>query len=273
MLGYFQLEFLQSWGAIFCPGHNCLIPASQLAKHLRKVHTEWTSGKKTEASENLALHITSSCGLDVRQVASDITNHLPDELDDPLLENEASRSLKCPKCTHWATYSHSGQPDRYLHRHMEEHRGTKAGAETGEPRWIYRIRIYPQAATHVFVLPEGWVPKNTGHCPDYNAALPPSDIPLLPVAPTESSSVIQPTQDWPVRLQWESYAAEIMARDHIKQLRTLIRLQRVGKAGPPITFLEKGLLYVRHFCIKYMKDSGAMVKTGIAHLGRVLVVG
>jgi len=50
VLGFFQLSFLQSWNAIFCPLHNCIIPTSKLGLHLHKAHKEWTSPKKGEES-------------------------------------------------------------------------------------------------------------------------------------------------------------------------------------------------------------------------------
>lgn len=53
----------------------------------------------------------------------------------------------------------------------------------------------------IFILPAGWAPKNTRHWLGHNAALPPSDIPLLSVALTQSLSMICATQDWPVHLQ------------------------------------------------------------------------
>lgn len=66
--------------------------------------------------------------------------------------------------------------------------------------------------------------------------------------------VIATTQDWPIHLKWEPYAAEIKANEHVKQLRRLIRASKVSKAGFSTNFLEKGLHYVQQFCIKYVKD-------------------
>jgi hypothetical protein len=44
VLGFFQLSFFQSWNAIFCPLHNCIIPASKLESHLRKAHLVFVTG-------------------------------------------------------------------------------------------------------------------------------------------------------------------------------------------------------------------------------------
>lgn len=267
VLGYFNLEFIPQWDAIFCPGHNCLIPASKLEHHLCKAHNEWTSPKKTEESKKMAKHVALSFGLNVSQCASDIKKRLPDELDDPLVEKGVYRSSKCPSCASWfAENDKESPPNRSLLKHINKlHQDGKDHSEIGDPQWTYRVHMYPRSSesSHVFVLREGF------NSIDLNTHLPFANLPPLPVLPTHTqpSSEIPTIQDWPIRLKWESYAADIKASKHIKQLRTLLGPPRVGNNH----FLEKGLRYVKKFCIKYLRGSGALANAGVTDLSRVLV--
>jgi hypothetical protein len=239
-------------------------------QHLSDAHTEWTSSKKTEESRKMTEHIALTCNLDLTQCDNDVVGLLPNMLHKPLVVKNIFQSFKCPFCKTWSAKSHSGSPDRDLHRHMKEkHKGYPSDVEIEGPLWTYRVSIYPQSLTHVFMLSEMW------NLEDVNLNQPQSivDISSLPMpsSSVQPSTAIAATQDWPIHLKWESYAAEIKAGEHAKQLRMLIRAPKVSKAGPSANFLEKGLHYVQQFSIKYMKGSGSMAKQSVTHLGRALV--
>ncbi|KAN0141557.1 hypothetical protein V8E53_000019 [Lactarius tabidus] len=273
VLGYFQMKFFQAWQAIFCPIHNCLVPASQLAHHLYDAHTEWTSPRKKEESKDMAKHITSILGLLPTQSADEIMALLPSELNEPLVDDYIHQSFKCSLCKpiSWHVKNTSGgASDRYLRKHMKGHEKV-SDIKTGDWQWTYRVSIYPQAGNHFFVLPKGGTLESLKDSAVINQPVPVSDFPGLSISSAQSSIAFATTQDWPLHLKWESYAAEIQAGNYVEQLRTLIRPPKVRKAGSSTNFLENGLLYVRQFSIRYMKDSGLIFTTSIKHLGKVMV--
>ncbi|KAF8346247.1 hypothetical protein F5887DRAFT_1073895 [Amanita rubescens] len=272
VLGFFRLLFLQSCNAIFCPLHNCIIPASKLEHHLHKAHKEWMSPQKGKESRKMASHIATTCGLDTSQEADDVVAQLPDELEEPLVSKGIFRCYQCPFCPSWlGENTGPGTPGRYLRKHMKEHHGDKMEVDVGEPRWTYRVAIYPQASTHVFMLPDEWTPEDVGDGGDSHSDVSIPPLPSLSTHPDQSSIAITTTQDWPIHLGWESYASEIKAGAHIKELKKLIGPSKSCKDGGLTNFLEKGLYYVRRFSIKYMKGAGLIMKDSVIHLGRVLV--
>jgi hypothetical protein len=272
VLGFFQLSFVCSWNAIFCPLHNSIIPASEIKRHLYKSHTEWTSPKKKEESRKMAEHIMASCGLDTNQEAGNIVSQLPDELEEPLVFKGVHRCYRCPYCRTWhAENPGVGTREHYLNYHIKtEHNGNKMDVDVGEPRWTYRVTIYPGRSTHVFMLPEEWTPDamEDGEQSDSDFSLPP--LPSSSRHHLQSSITITASQDWPVRLRWESYAAEIEAGAHVKQLKKLAAPHKLNNVHQ-LNFLEKSISYVRCFTVKYMKEAGLIVEGNILVLGRVLV--
>lgn len=270
VLGFFQLSFFQSWNAIFCPLHNCIIPASKLERHLRKAHQEWTSPTKAEESRKMAQHIATTCGLDAGQKADDILAQLPEVLEDPPVSKGVYRCYRCPLCTSWhAQNTSAGSPDRYLRRHIKEHHPHRKEMDhdVGEPRWTYRVNIYPQDSTHVFILPADF-DGNTSGDSSSETSIPPR--PSLSINLDRSSEAISTTQDWPLLLGWEAYSVEIQAGAYVNKLRGLIRRCESIKNGRT-NFLEKGLFYVRRFSIKYMKGAGSIMKSSVIRLDRAVV--
>lgn len=275
VLGFFRLLFLQSCNAIFCPLHNCIIPASKLERHLHKAHKEWTSPQKAKESRKMALHIATTCGLDASQEADDVVAQLPDELEEPPVSRGICRRYKCPYCPSWiGENTGCGTPERYLRKHMKKNHSHNMDIDhVGGPHWTYRVAIYPQDSTHVFMLPDEWTPADFGGGgggdSDSDVSIPP--LPMLSSHPNQSSIANTTMQDWPVQLGWETYASEIKAGAHVKELKKLIGPCKSCKDGRLTNFLEKGLYYVRRFSIKYMKGSGLIMKGSVIHLGRVLV--
>jgi len=268
VLGFFRLSFFQSWNAIFCPLHNCIIPASKLERHLHKAHQEWTSPIKAEESRKMAQHIATTCGLGTRQKAEDILAQLPEELEDPPVSKGIYLCYRCPLCASWHAHNTgAGSPDRYLRRHLKEHSHDNGmDLDVGEPRWTYRVKIYPQDSTHVFILPEDF--SGTSGDSSSEASIPPR--PSLSTNPDRPSEAISTTQDWPLLLGWEAYSIEIQAGAYVNKLRELIGRCGSIKNGQT-SFLEKGLFYVRCFSIKYMKGAGSIMKSGVIRLDRAVV--
>jgi hypothetical protein len=121
------------------------------------------------------------------------------------------------------------------------------------------------------MLPDEWTPEDFGDGGDSNSDVSIPPLSTLSTHPDQSSIAITTAQDWPIRLGWESYASEIKAGAHVKELKKLIGLCKSRKDGRLTNFLEKGLYYVRRFSIKYMKGAGLIMEGSIIHLGRVLV--
>ena len=269
-LDFFQLEFLPDWSSIFCPRKNWLVPVSQLAHYLQK-HQDWTSPTKKKEANNIAGHIALSCDLNLGQTAADIMNVLPKELDKPLVAKDIYCCFRCPFCvpeTWHAEDKSTHLKDRNLRKHVKEcHKGKNLANYTEEPRLMYKIQVYstPSRLTHRFSLPETWNAQEIQHIPKFDPQLLNVDLPI------QSSISMATTQDWPMRLNWESYATEIKAGEHIKNLRTLIRLPKVVKGRSRTDLLENGLLYVTCFCIKYMKGSGTLVTENISHINKLLM--
>ena len=266
VLDYLELKFIESWGTIFCPNHNCLIPASFLGRHIEQ-HS-WTSHKRRGEIKKMVEHLVLSCHLAPDQSAGDIRTILPDALDGPLVAKNLNYSHRCPFCDYWAPdiRTHSA-PDGNLRRHMKEtHKNKKWESTNEEPQLIYRVRIISELLTHVFVLPAMATVENIRNAQVFVD-------PFIPDIDFQAQSfvAIDPTQDWPILLRWESYAAEINAGRYIPQLRTLIGPPKTITNGSPADALENGLFYVKGFCIRYMKGSGTLVTGSISHIGRVLV--
>ena len=272
VLGFFQLLFLQSCNAIFCPLHNCIIPPSKLERHLCKAHKEWTSPQKSIESRNMALHIATTCGLDTSQEADDVVAQLPDELEEPPVSKGICRRYQCPFCRSWlGENTGPGTPERYLRKHVKEHHSDKMDIDVGESQWTYRVAIYSEGSTHVFMLPDEWTPEDFGDDRDSNLDVSIPPLSTLSTHPDQSSIATAVVQDWPVRLGWELYASEIKAGAHIKELKKLIGLCKSRKDGRLTNFLDKGLKYVRHFSVRYMKGAGLIMESSVIHLGRALV--
>jgi hypothetical protein len=265
VLNYFRLKFIKSWTSIFCPDKNRLIPASRLEHYINK-NLNGAPPKAREQSKDMANHIVLSCSLVPEQSGDDIKSILPDELDGPLIDTGIFHSFKCPLCDNWAARDRSGGPaDRNIRRHIaEKHEDQNLDADIERPRWTYRVQI-DGSPSHVFALPLTWAPRDIQNNPELDPLIPDLDL------QAQSSVAIYPTQDWPLRLDWESYAAEINASTHIQQLRTLIGPSKLVNDGSQTYLLESGLRYVRGFCIKYIKGSGTLATESTSHLGRVLV--
>lgn len=274
VLSYFQMEYFMEWEAIFCPIHNCMVPASKLADHLCHAHTEWRFPRKKQESQKMAKHIIYVCGLESTQSADDIIKMLPEELDEPLVAKNIFQSFKCSYCdpVSWHVKNTSNGPlDRYIREHMKQVHEKTSDLDFSDLQWTYRVSIYPQTSNHFFVLPKGSSLETINKSASFDQPVPISNIPTLPVPPAQFSSAFAKTQDWPIRLKWEFYASEIEAGKYVEQLKMLIRPPKIRKDESSANFLEKGLLHIQKFCIKYMKDSGLIAKTSVTQLGRVLV--
>ncbi|KIL55907.1 hypothetical protein M378DRAFT_17524 [Amanita muscaria Koide BX008] len=87
----------------------------------------------------------------------------------------------------WGEYC-PGTPECYLHTHMKEHHSDKMDVDVGEPQWTYRVAIYPQDSTHVFMLPDEWTLEDSfggSENSDSDVSIPP--LPMLSTHPDQSS--------------------------------------------------------------------------------------
>lgn len=271
VLVFFGLVFFKEWHVIFCPAHNCLIPMVKLARHLRKVHDDWTSPQKTKESQAMASHIADSLGLSPTQTQSDFLHRLPKELDSPFVCSSVFESYQCPKCFSWmAKNSANGNPDRYIRwKHLVDTctarpQGGFKNVETiriNGPHWTYRVHLYPEGS-HTFIL-RNWTEEETGS--EFDPHLPKHCIPEI--LQLSSSNVIEKIQSWPLRVGWVHYEAEIAAASHFMSLQKLIASPKCRSTD----FLEKSLVYLRSYSRKYLKVAVSLLKDSHEGIGQTLV--
>jgi hypothetical protein len=277
VLGFFEFKFFQGWKAIFCHTHNCFIPASNLEKHLKTSHKEWTSPTKGQESRDMASHIIMTCGLDVNQTEADVKSQLPDELEKPLTSTALLfQRYQCPFCLCCIRMNNGeGKPDRYLRfKHLpdcppfREKRISVIQAKIGKARYFYRVNIGSgNQVTHFFSLPSSWSSPG-GKQDDYSD----SELSFPPFSPgaMPSTETTELTQDWPVRLGWESYSTEIGADAHIGHLKRLIR--RCRRAGSRhLHFLESGISYIRKYTMRYLTEGGLALAGSHVSLKKLLI--
>lgn len=274
VLQFFHLEYIcietHGSGVIFCCSHNSFVPASDLAAHLCKRHNDWSSPKKKEESRNIADHIVATCGLDMEQVARDVLCILPIQLDQPLDQTGVYHSIQCPFCDCWMAKNKSGGSyDRLMRKNHFPHCPQRPGSSNvnerliAEPRFTYRANI-SGGASHVFLLPEDWTEEDLNNQAQDDIILPIFKLPCDPQA--LQGPILAVAQDWPIHLGWEIYAKEIGLDEHFNDLKKLI-----GPCKKGYNFLEKGLIYLQSYLIRYLKEAGHIIEGSVVGLAKLLV--